>query len=89
MKRTGTFLAGKTTFSMLTGDVTIVSIMANHEPLPPEKSLKRQTAFADIIFIEMSKTWPKRKSVEGKQEQIAEQPAKKSAKTRRGMEPSL
>ena len=36
---------------------------------------------------EMSKTWPKRKSVEGKQEQIAEQPAKKSAKTRRGMEP--
>jgi len=38
--------------------------------------------------IEMSKTWPKGKSGEGKQEQIAEQPAKKSAKAKRGREPS-
>lgn len=39
-------------------------------------------------YVEMSKTWPKGKSGEGKQEQIAEQPAKKSAKTKRGREPS-
>ena len=43
--------------------------------------------FLDIL-IEMSKTWPKGKSGEGKQEQIAEQPAKKSAKAKRGREPS-
>ena len=41
-----------------------------------------------IIELEMSKTWPKGKSGEGKQEQIAEQPAKKSAKAKRGREPS-
>ena len=41
-----------------------------------------------IIQIEMSKTWPKGKSGEGKREQIAEQPAKKSAKAKRGREPS-
>ena len=39
-------------------------------------------------MLEMSKTWPKGKSGEGKQEQIAEQPAKKSAKAKRGREPS-
>lgn len=41
-----------------------------------------------ILYLEMSKTWPKGKSGEGKQEQIAEQPAKKSAKAKRGREPS-
>jgi len=49
--------------------------------------LKNRENHGILLHQEMSKTWPKRKSVEGKQEQIAEQPAKKSAKTRRGMEP--